>query len=106
MKEFNLKIGGIYTDKDDWLDIIIEENEDYYFLISISNEKLKLNTNQTVNTYLKENNVMSLCFTEKATSDTLREINGYLGQLDKKMLKYYISELHLCDWYKERIKNS
>ena len=96
-----LKIGGIYTDIDDCISIIIDKSENCYFvcIIDCQIENVKRNQKSVVTYIVNHYNSLTICHCKKTASFMTVDIDGYLGQIDDETLKELKKILDSKSWY-------
>lgn len=96
-----LKVGGIYTDIDDCISIIIDKSENLYFvcIIDCQIENVKRNRKSVVTYIINHYNSLTICHCKKTTSFMTVDIDGYLGQIDDEILKQLKKILVSKSWY-------
>lgn len=100
-----LLIGGIYTDIDNWIHIIIDQNEKVYFDYIIRTNTQNLKSNSDILNYmnyifeLNKDNEHHFCHCNKTGETVKAYIDGYLGQIPDKVLKKLKDLLVMEDWY-------
>lgn len=97
----NLKIGGIYSEKN-FATLIIEETEEKYFLLHFKNseyihEKIEDIIKNIITNFEAIN--ANMCFSLKSSTLLYSNIDGYLGQVNNELLMQTRKKLQEQSWY-------
>lgn len=91
-----LQIGGIYTIKSGIDLIVINKDENNYFIVEIDDFYIR---NDVIH-FLEENIYDTELFsTIKKNDSILGEIDGYLGKIPNDSLNKLLIQLNKLDWY-------
>ena len=99
-----METGGIYTDEDGFVNIIVEQNESNFYICNFYYQNL---TNNNICKYLndlfKTSNyiIKSHYFIQNKCSNAIEvyHIDGYFGQVEEELLRKLQHQLHKCSWY-------